>query len=83
MEKVKTTKEGSKTYRYWMVSWREGDKVRNIHLGSCTKIDEEAARQKAKKIKAAALERSHDIQSPIIRTYTLLPIYHYAMVMGG
>lgn len=38
MEKIKTTKNGSKTYRYWMASWREGGKVRHVHLGSCEKI---------------------------------------------
>ena len=55
MEKVKTTKKGSKTYGYWMASWREGDKVRNVHLGSCAKVDREAAMQKARKMKAEAL----------------------------
>lgn len=55
MEKVKTTKKGSKAYHYWMAGWREGDKVRNIHLGSCAKMDATAALQKARKIKAEAL----------------------------
>jgi regulator of replication initiation timing len=55
MEKEKRIKKGSKTYTYWMASWREDDKVRNVHLGSSRKIDAEAARQKAKKIKAEAL----------------------------
>ena len=55
MEKVKSTKKGSKTYHYWMASWREGDKVRNVHLGSCKKVDHEAALQKARKMKAEAL----------------------------
>ena len=55
MEKAKTTKKGSKTYLYWMASWREGSKVRNVHLGSCKKVDHEAALQKAKTMKAAAL----------------------------
>ena len=36
-------------------SWREGDKVRNVHLGSSRKIDAEAAREKAQKMKADAL----------------------------
>ena len=26
MEKVKESRKGSKTYTYWMASWREGDK---------------------------------------------------------
>ena len=51
MEKVK----GGKIYHYWMASWREGDKVRNVHLGSCNKMDEEIARQKARAIKAKML----------------------------
>ena len=55
MEKAKTTKKGSKTYGYWMASWREGDRVRNVHLGSCAKLDEETALQKARAMKAKAL----------------------------
>jgi len=55
MEKEKTTKKGTKTYGYWMASWREWDKVRNVHLGSCRKVDHEAALQKARKLKAEAL----------------------------
>ena len=58
MEKTKTTKKGSKTYLYWMASWREGEKVRNVHLGSCKKVDHETALQKARKLKAEALEVS-------------------------
>ena len=54
-EKTKTTKNGSRSYRYWMTNWREGGKVRNVHLGSCSKMDEETARQKARAIKAEAL----------------------------
>jgi hypothetical protein len=54
MEKVKTTKKGSKAYTYWMASWREGGKVRNIHLGSTRKLSREAARQKARAMKAEA-----------------------------
>ena len=46
MEKEKRTKKGSKTYTYWMASWREGDRTRNVHLGSARKMDAEAARQK-------------------------------------
>jgi hypothetical protein len=54
-ELVKESKKGSKTYTYWMASWREGDKTRNVHLGSIRKMDAEAARQKARKMKAEAL----------------------------
>lgn len=55
MEKVKETKKGSKTYTYWMASWREGDKTRNIHLGSGRKMSQAEALQKARATKAAAL----------------------------
>jgi hypothetical protein len=61
MEKTKTTEKGSRSYRYWMANWREGGskfhrgKVRNVHLGSCDKMDEETARRKARAIKAEAL----------------------------
>ena len=55
MEKVKTTKKGSRSYRYWMANWREGGKVRNIHLGSCKKMDAEAAMRKARVMKREAL----------------------------
>jgi len=55
MEKVKQSLKGSKTYTYWMASWREGDKTRNVHLGSARKVDAEAARQKARAMKAEAL----------------------------
>ena len=42
-KKTKTTKKGKMTYGYWMASWRNGDKVRNVHIGSCAKVDREAA----------------------------------------
>lgn len=54
MEKAKETKAEAKTYLYWMASWREGDKVRNVHLGSCKKVDHEEALQKARKLKTEA-----------------------------
>jgi hypothetical protein len=56
MEKAKTTKKGMTTYSYWMASWREGDKVRNIHIGSCARIDKESALRKARVMKAEALK---------------------------
>jgi len=55
MEKVKQSRKGSKTYSYWMASWREGGKTRNVHLGSARKMDGEAARRKARERKAEAL----------------------------
>lgn len=55
MEKIKTTKKGTRSYFYWMASWREAGKVRHVHLGSCRKVDREIALQKARKMKAGAL----------------------------
>jgi len=55
MEKVKQSSKGSKTYTYWMASWREDGKTRNVHLGSSRKMDAEAARQRARVMKAEAL----------------------------
>ncbi len=55
MKKVKQSRKGSRPYSYWMASWREGGKTRNVHLGSSRKMDAEAARQKARERKAEAL----------------------------
>ena len=55
MVKVKQSQKGSKIYSYWMASWREGGKTRNVHLGSARKMDAEAARRKARERKAEAL----------------------------
>ena len=55
MEKSKSTKKGTQSYLYWMASWREGGKVRNVHLGSCNRVDHETALQKARKMKGEAL----------------------------
>ncbi|MDQ1261450.1 MAG: hypothetical protein QG575_631 [Euryarchaeota archaeon] len=55
MEKVKQSRKGSKTYTYWMASWREDGKTRNVHLGSCKNMDAQAARQKAMERKAEGL----------------------------
>ena len=60
MEKAKTTKKGTQSYLYWMASWREGGKVRHVHLGSCRKVDRETALQKARKVKAGALGLSEN-----------------------
>jgi hypothetical protein len=55
MDKIETTKAGSKAYKYWMASWREGSKVRNVHLGCCRKMNKADALQKARETKAEAL----------------------------
>jgi hypothetical protein len=55
MEKVKQSRKGSKTYSYWMASWREGGRTRNVHLGSARKMDAAETRRKARKMKAEGL----------------------------
>ena len=55
MEKARTTKKGTQSYLYWMASWREGGKVKHVHLGSCRKVDHDTALQKARKAKAEDL----------------------------
>jgi hypothetical protein len=56
MEKVKQSRKGCRTYTYWMASWREGGKTRNVHLGSARKMDGEAARRRPGwEVKAEAL----------------------------
>ena len=55
MKKVNHSRKGSKTYTYWMASWREGGKTRNVHLGSARKMDAAQARQKAREMKAEAI----------------------------
>ena len=55
MEKVKQSRKGSRTYTYWMASWREGGKTRNVHLGSSRKMDAAQARRKAREKKAEAI----------------------------
>ena len=54
-ELVKQSRKGSKTYTYWMASWREGSKTRNVHLGSARKMDASEARQMARAMKAEAI----------------------------
>jgi len=54
-KKVKDTKKGAKTYTYFMASWREGKRIRNVYLGSSQKMSLEQAQEKAKAIKKEAL----------------------------
>ncbi|MDI9398387.1 MAG: hypothetical protein QM433_02355 [Euryarchaeota archaeon] len=57
VEKVKATAKGEeRTYKYWYASWWEGDRARNVYLGSAAKLSREAAMVKARKMKAEALE---------------------------
>lgn len=54
--RVKKTKASEATYTCWFASWREGGKVKNVHLGSTKNMDEAAAMAKARKPKAEALD---------------------------
>lgn len=62
-KKVKDTKKGAKTYTYFMASWREGGKTRNVYLGSSQKMSREEAQEKARAMKREALGLS-PITSP-------------------
>jgi hypothetical protein len=53
--KVKDTKTGAKTYTYFMASWREGKRIRNVYLGSSLKMSLESAQDKARAMKKEAL----------------------------
>jgi len=54
-KKVKDTKKGAKTYTYFMASWREGGKLRNVYLGSSHKMSREEAQGRARDLKREAL----------------------------
>lgn len=56
--RVKRTKAGEKAYPYWACSWREGSKVVTKYLGSCSKMSEGEALDKARRMKAEALAKS-------------------------
>jgi len=47
--------KGQNVHSYWYASWREGEKVKNTYLGSCKKMDHDAAWRKARELKAQAL----------------------------
>ena len=54
--KEKVTKKGeTRMYHYWHASWREGEKVRTVYLGSVKRMSEEKALAKARRLKAEAL----------------------------
>lgn len=52
---VKQTASGRKTYWRWLASWREGSKIRTVYLGSCNRLSEDQALEKARRMKAKAL----------------------------
>ena len=54
-KKVKDTKKGAKAYTYFMATWREGGKLRNVYLGSSHKMSREEAQERAKTLKREAL----------------------------
>lgn len=52
---TKQTKKGERTYYRWICSWQEGDKTVTKYLGSCGKMGEAEALEKAKGMKANEL----------------------------
>jgi hypothetical protein len=54
-KRVKDTKTGAKTYTYFIASWREGGRIRNVYLGSSQKMSREQAQEKARALKREAL----------------------------
>ena len=50
----KETRKGRRN-EYWHASWRLGDRVQNVYLGSCKKMDVQDAREKARRLKAQDL----------------------------
>lgn len=54
-KKVKDTKKGAKTYTYFMASWREGGRIKNVYLGPSHKMSRTQAQEQAKALKREAL----------------------------
>lgn len=53
---TKRNKEGEeRVYERWICSWQEGDRIITKYLGSCAKMSQLEALQKAKRLKAEAL----------------------------
>jgi len=55
--KVKQSKNGPKSYTYYMASWRDGKKVKNIYLGSSRKMSRDDALVLARRLKMETLGR--------------------------
>ena len=54
---IKRNKAGEeKTYYRWYCSWHDGKKTVRMYLGSCSKLSEAQAIEKAKKLHAEALQ---------------------------
>jgi hypothetical protein len=49
--KIKDTKKGAKAYTYFMASWREGGKMKNVYLGSSQRMSREEAQERARALK--------------------------------
>lgn len=54
---VMKKRKGRMKYTYWMATWREDGRVKNVYLGSTRKVTRDQALEKARKLKASALER--------------------------
>ena len=50
-KKVKDTKKGAKAYTYYLASWREGGKLKNVYLGSSQRMSREQAQEKARALR--------------------------------
>lgn len=55
---VKQTKKGERTYYRWVASWREGGRCRHVYMGSCKRMSQAEALQKARRMKAEALDKA-------------------------
>ena len=53
--KVKDTKKGAKTYTYFIASWREGGRIKNVYLGPSHKMSRTQAQELARALKREAL----------------------------
>ena len=54
-KKVKDTKKGANTYTYFIASWREGGRIKNVYLGPSHKMSRTQAQEQAKALKREAL----------------------------
>jgi|WetSurMetagenome_2_1015567.scaffolds.fasta_scaffold480784_1 hypothetical protein len=59
--KVKKRMNKKKTLNYWFAAWSINGKNRNIYIGSCICMDEEAALKKARTLKAKMLGLPQDL----------------------
>ena len=60
-KKVKDTKKGAKTYTYFIASWREEGRIKNVYLGSSQKMSLEQAQELARALKREALGLSSSL----------------------